>query len=288
MCRVWGRMFFLFALIFVLLSPKGVLAYPSTFVGWYTEDNGRKIEPQGSKDSACQALLLLLIQTKALNNDPPYAPWTTKVVTAGDHYYCTEMSAVDDSTDQWGSRWSILSAIYKCDQPHSEFYYPNGKPTPDSPPDCKCVAPYFEKDGICVAHNIEIDGPSITNALPSLVGPVLQTVTVDLGGEPAPGILVEVRSSRAGEMNFTSFTGVTDQNGEFEFQYVPPFSQSVNIKLTAQCSTCENVASKNIRVLAVDFDDYDSGESGGDASGGDDMGGNAGGGSGGNNNMCKR
>ncbi|MDR2335185.1 MAG: carboxypeptidase-like regulatory domain-containing protein [Burkholderiaceae bacterium] len=266
------------ACIFSCFYHNAAIAYPSTLVGWYAEFNGRKITPQPTMDSACQALLQELRNTKGLNEVPPYSPFRMEVLLHpidNIHYYCILKSADSPPDDVWGTGWAPLSNIFKCDQPHSELYYPNGKPSPYTQPECKCVAPYFEKNGVCVAHNIRIDGPSVTNALPSLVGPILQTVTVDLGGEPAPGILVELRSSRLGEMNFTSFTGVTDENGEFEFQYIPPFSQSINIKLTAQCATCENVASKNIRVLAVDFDD-------GENDGGSNDTGRE------NNNMCIR
>lgn len=94
---------------------------------------------------------------------------------------------------------------------------------------------------------IAIDGPSRTKALPA--GPALvQTVSVTRGGSPAPGIAVSVQSGTA-----PTVTGTTDGAGTFKFAFVPGYYQPAVESLTASCSGCSNVATKQVEVDPCDI-----------------------------------
>lgn len=98
---------------------------------------------------------------------------------------------------------------------------------------------------------IDISGPSETQALPSLMGPIKQTVTVVGDNVPAKKWGVQIKI--IDEKGVTSYGGgSTNEQGIYEFLYVPPVAQASRVDLSATCSNCETV-SKSITVLPTDF-----------------------------------
>lgn len=124
---------------------------------------------------------------------------------------------------------------------------------------CVCNPGYAEDDAqvSCLPITISIEGPSSTMALPSVIGPIIQTVKTKKGGAPLPNYQIEfyLKNPITNQVVFTRRD--TDENGEFAFTYVPPYL-SAQIEMHASCNNCLNEASKQIMVIS---DDSQSNES---------------------------
>lgn len=95
---------------------------------------------------------------------------------------------------------------------------------------------------------ISILGPSETQALPSLTGPIKQTIKIN--GEDGPaknwGVTVKMVNEK-GEASYAG--GSTNAQGIYEFYYVPPYFKGGHVDLSASCTGCESPAQKNITIM---------------------------------------
>lgn len=99
--------------------------------------------------------------------------------------------------------------------------------------------------------SIEISGPSETQSLPALVGPITQIV--NLTGENGSAKKWSVSIKMTDSTGAVSYTGgLTDEQGIYEFTYVPPLLRRTIVKVDASCDLCESNASKTISVIPSD------------------------------------
>jgi len=100
--------------------------------------------------------------------------------------------------------------------------------------------------------NIDISGPSETHSLPSLSGPIDQTIKVT--GEEGPAKNWSVSLKSIDQNGIASYAGgTTNEQGIYEFTYVPSYVKGANVKLIASCTQCLNIAEKTITVLPTDL-----------------------------------
>lgn len=102
---------------------------------------------------------------------------------------------------------------------------------------------------------IEIKGPSQTKALPSDIGPLVQTVVVTLQGNPKPGVSVAITLKDKKLGIIQNLPGTTNSSGEFSFLYIPPNLTATVVYVQAKCSICNNIADKSIEVLLGELDE---------------------------------
>ena len=100
---------------------------------------------------------------------------------------------------------------------------------------------------------IEISGPSETQALPSYAGPIMQTVRVM--GEEGPakkwGVSIKMIDSNS---KVSYIVGTTDDNGIYNFNYVPPYFRGDRVELVASCSQCKNTSDKIISISPIEHE----------------------------------
>ncbi|GAB2828709.1 hypothetical protein GCM10027276_34530 [Comamonas piscis] len=96
---------------------------------------------------------------------------------------------------------------------------------------------------------IEISGPSVTNSLPSLSGPILQKISISLNGVLKPNEPFSVNLQDEYFRDLGAISGSTNNAGYFDFMFVPPFFTSSTIHMNATCRNCLNTANKIITVL---------------------------------------
>ncbi|GAB2828741.1 hypothetical protein GCM10027276_34580 [Comamonas piscis] len=96
--------------------------------------------------------------------------------------------------------------------------------------------------------DIDIKGPSHTQALPSDVGPITQTVAVKMLGNPKADVGVSITLKDSKLSIVQNFSGTTNASGEFSFVYAPPFLRATVVNMQAKCSTCGTPAEKSILV----------------------------------------
>lgn len=244
----------IFLFLLICFIPFYSNAYEADFLGWKTSWNGRFVSGLQSKEDACNALLQRLKDTNGLNLQSPPAPWSADVLLHPQdqtYYYCVLKSVDNPSWNIWGTGWGALETEYACPQPHSKLVYPYPNYA-YAVPKCVCEPPYFEKGGICVPRTISIIGASLTMALPSEVGPIVQLINVEKADDENKTFTVNISIKDTKTNASYSISGVTDSSGNFEFIYVPPYMRSANVDLTATCSSCENKASKSISVVWAD------------------------------------
>ncbi|WP_460554325.1 carboxypeptidase-like regulatory domain-containing protein [Comamonas piscis] len=119
---------------------------------------------------------------------------------------------------------------------------------------CVCNPGYAEDDAqlSCLPITISIEGASSTMALPSVIGPIIQTVKTKKGDAPLPNYQIEFYLKNLITNQLVSTRRNTDENGEYAFTYVPPYF-STQIEMNAKCSNCLNEAFKQIVVLSGNF-----------------------------------
>ncbi|SDY90122.1 hypothetical protein [Delftia lacustris] len=105
-----------------------------------------------------------------------------------------------------------------------------------------------------IPYTVKIEGPSSTSALPSLSGPVRQRISItrnDGTGVQTQFYLQYNNHSAPG----TSLTETlqTDENGVYEFLYVPPYFKGISFDFNVRCNKCENMDYKSIVVAPVEL-----------------------------------
>ncbi|MFG0611350.1 hypothetical protein [Delftia sp. WSY_14] len=105
-----------------------------------------------------------------------------------------------------------------------------------------------------IPYTIKIEGPSSTSALPSLSGPVRQRISItrnDGTGVQTQFYLQYNNHSAPG----TSLTETlqTDENGVYEFLYVPPYFKGISFDFNVRCNKCGNMDYKSIAVAPVEL-----------------------------------
>lgn len=120
---------------------------------------------------------------------------------------------------------------------------------------CQCMYGYFAEGDSCTPPTIEISGASSTRALPSLVGPITQIVSVTHNGSPKESVGVDVVFQVAGSSVTRGIGGKTKADGTYEFLFVPPYFEKTTVTLTASCATCSNTDSKTIDVLSSELEE---------------------------------
>ena len=96
---------------------------------------------------------------------------------------------------------------------------------------------------------ISITGPNSTQALPSLTGPIKQTVNVTRLGNAQPNVVVTIQQRNFPQAGTQTVSGVTDNAGEFHFIYIPPYWKTSVAEITAKCAQCDKDAVKEISVI---------------------------------------
>lgn len=119
---------------------------------------------------------------------------------------------------------------------------------------CVCNNGFFVEGQACTPPIISIDGASSTQALPSVIGPIRLKISITHNGHGKKSMQFMLRIQEEGSINSNTISGVVDENGAFEFIYVPPYFKNAVVKLTASCSTCINVAAKSVEVVGVSSD----------------------------------
>lgn len=97
-----------------------------------------------------------------------------------------------------------------------------------------------------------IEGLSVTKALPSLAGPILQTITLTRDGSPAKNYSVPIKMQDRKSQAIQQIVGVTNDSGVFEFLYVPPYYYSTTIDLSVDCFECDAPLRKEIIVIEAE------------------------------------
>lgn len=98
---------------------------------------------------------------------------------------------------------------------------------------------------------ISIDGASFTHALPSLDGPVTQTVTVTSNSDSSKLWPVRITLLEENSASPQTISGSTDSSGVFQFSYVPPYLKGTSVEVQASCGGFnDNYVSKKIAVLS--------------------------------------
>lgn len=159
---------------------------------------------------------------------------------------CRYVRYVDSSPPYEIHQLSWLETKWECGDQHASA---------NTSGICTCILPYFEKNRTCVPRIISVRGASSTMALPSVVGPIEQLITVEKSDNENLNFGVNVYVRDVGDNISYSISGVTDLAGNFKFTYVPPYFRSTSIELTVTCSACENTASKSISVVGVDAEE---------------------------------
>jgi hypothetical protein len=99
---------------------------------------------------------------------------------------------------------------------------------------------------IAALYQVSLEGDSRTRALPA--GPTLkQAAIVTQGGTRVAGKAVTITTGEGGTIG-----GVTDGAGRFEFKYVPPMQRPLIDVLSATCTDCQNIATKQVVVEHCD------------------------------------
>ncbi|QTD43825.1 DUF6531 domain-containing protein [Ottowia testudinis] len=145
----------------------------------------------------------------------------------------------------------LVTPLSNLPPPAQGFYY-NGMEWNENDGMCYC---YYEGQifdpttqwckSVRGATTIELRAPkpSRTKSLPA--GPTLtESAQVKRDGVPVAKENVQISID-----GFSAYSGVTDQNGEFKFLYIPPYV-ATEVQLTASCDSCSNSDTKAIIVDA--------------------------------------
>lgn len=114
--------------------------------------------------------------------------------------------------------------------------------------ECKEPKEHILSPGVCAPYLINIEGPSSTEALPAMVGPIKQDITIKHGDRPLEGVYASIVIHDASTNNIVSHAGHTDNSGSFSFLYIPPYLRSTVVDISASCAQCTNIATKAISV----------------------------------------
>lgn len=101
---------------------------------------------------------------------------------------------------------------------------------------------------------IDINGPGVTQALPSLSGPVLQRISLRRGGRPAAGVSVSINIENEATTGIQRLSLITDAQGEARFLFIPPYFSSAVVRMRAECANCDAPAEKVVKVMASHAD----------------------------------
>ena len=108
-----------------------------------------------------------------------------------------------------------------------------------------------------IRYSIKLNGSSSTEALPSLTGPVMQTISIKRknGDGIAMDFAVSISGANSTEV-VNWFLGETNAQGYAEMLFVPPRFSAAKFNLVAKCSPsfkCESEDSKFIEVSATEL-----------------------------------
>lgn len=154
-----------------------------------------------------------------------------------------------------GGSWSYsgISQINGSTSYYCNLYNPNNAPSISvyaiikqalCPGDPRWVTSYHDnKTRYCKMFEINIYGPSETNTLPSVNGPIAQTIKVTSidGFEKNVNVILRTKIGQ-------TVAGYTNDDGEISFIFVPPEFIGAKIDVAASCSHCEGTVSKTIIV----------------------------------------
>lgn len=212
---------------------------------WVKSDNSYVEGSAWKKDLAGEIFQVCIYNIHPLNPHCGPGPWAPSWQGWGAYIHVNCIWTVDTWSSEpycagvYNFNWTPISQ--SCPKNSIEI---NGV--------CECKKD-FEEDAannVCKANlDIVINGPSFTQALPSFSGPLTQTVLVTKNGSPEKDISVSIALSALGSGVSTTFFGITDEQGRFQFLYIPPYMMSAQVSMAAGCEACVNTATKSISVL---------------------------------------
>lgn len=121
--------------------------------------------------------------------------------------------------------------------------------------ECKEPKEHILSPGVCAPYLINIEGQSATQALPAVVGPIEQRVTIKHGSRPLEGFYASITIHDASTVSTVSHAGHTDGAGNYNFLYVPPYFRSAEVEISASCIQCANIATKTIHILNIESEE---------------------------------
>ncbi|QNP48901.1 hypothetical protein [Diaphorobacter aerolatus] len=118
------------------------------------------------------------------------------------------------------------------------------------PVDPRWVTSYYASGlRYCKMFKMEILGANTTNALPSIHGPVEQTIRTSSIDGLEKNVHIVLKTMRG-----QTSAGYTNENGEISFLLVPPDIVGAQIEISASCLNCENSVNKTITVFPVNLE----------------------------------
>jgi len=180
---------------------------------------------------------------------------TPSVTNGTPHWYCQDGDLYQKASPQeWylarKDRGITIVKLQEC----PKYFNKNSEIVSGNLEEANLVVNNFcEKNTNGPPLTIEIRGVSVTNALPSINGPIPQNVFISLNGVPKSGEALTVHFEDESYMKIGAISGVTNEHGLFNFDFIPPYFANFSIYVKATCYNCENTASKTITVLPTDL-----------------------------------